>query len=271
MIKISIVTINLNNSLGLLETVNSVLGQTFQDYEFIIIDGGSTDGSVEIIDKYKDKITNWISEKDTGIYEAMNKGIKLSNGEFLLMLNSGDVLTDKNVLSQVVLSGMDSDIVFGDIHEIVDDNNSYFTKFPDRLSFSYFYHYSLGHQAIFVRRKLHDRIGLYNEKNRIISDWCFFTLAICRYGCSYRHVPVTVASCKRNGVSCDPENLTEILEGRRQFLEKEFPLFYNDYVEGDRISEELNRTKVLLSKEINGRFWRKVKKWLRKVIITFGN
>ena len=95
---ISIITVNLNNLEGLKRTMTSVFEQTWQEYEYIIIDGGSTDGSKEYIESFSDKISVWVSEPDAGIYNGMNKGIKVANGEYLLFLNSGDHLFDNRVL-----------------------------------------------------------------------------------------------------------------------------------------------------------------------------
>ena len=96
--KLSIITINLNNKNGLSETISSVIAQTFTDYEYIIIDGQSTDGSLEVIKQNANHINQWISENDHGIYNAMNKGLNLAKGEYCLFLNSGDSLYDSDVL-----------------------------------------------------------------------------------------------------------------------------------------------------------------------------
>ncbi len=89
--KLSIITVNLNNKDGLQKTIDSVISQTFKDFEWIVIDGGSTDGSKELIEKYSDYISYWVSEPDKGIYNAMNKGIKVAKGDYLEFLNSGDI------------------------------------------------------------------------------------------------------------------------------------------------------------------------------------
>ena len=99
--QLSIITINYNNLAGLQKTFESVFNQTFQDFEYIVIDGGSTDGSKELIEQYHDKIDYWVSEPDSGIYNAMNKGIVRANGEYLQFLNSGDSLLGENILKNV--------------------------------------------------------------------------------------------------------------------------------------------------------------------------
>jgi len=115
MTTLSIISINLNNVAGLQKTIESVWPQTFTDYEYIIIDGGSTDGSIDIIKKYSDKITYWISEKDNGIYHAMNKGIEVAKGDYCLFLNSGDWLVDKKILENVFSNNHSEDILYGDM------------------------------------------------------------------------------------------------------------------------------------------------------------
>jgi glycosyltransferase involved in cell wall biosynthesis len=103
--KLSIITINYNNSIGLKKTIESVVSQSCSEFEFIVIDGGSQDVSKEIIELHQSKINYWVSEKDKGIYHAMNKGIRASSGEYILFLNSGDVLLDDvEILNKVVLN-----------------------------------------------------------------------------------------------------------------------------------------------------------------------
>ena len=99
--KLSIITVNLNNRDGLQKTIDSVVSQTFKDYEWIVIDGGSTDGSKELIEQYADHFTDWVSEPDKGIYNAMNKGIGMASGEYIQFLNSGDSLVSGHVVDQM--------------------------------------------------------------------------------------------------------------------------------------------------------------------------
>ena len=110
--KLSIVTINLNNVAGLHETIISVLNQSSADLEYIIIDGGSTDGSAELIKEYSDRIYYWVSEPDSGIYNAMNKGIRKASGEYLLFLNSGDALASDNIVEEVFRADHNEEILY---------------------------------------------------------------------------------------------------------------------------------------------------------------
>src|SRR5690606_22317295 len=112
MFKLSIVTINLNNLVGLQKTMQSVFNQTFTDYEYIVIDGGSTDGSKEYIEKHTNKLVYWVSEKDGGVYEAMNKGIIKATGEYCNFLNSGDYFWNNSVLEKSLVHN-EVDIFYG--------------------------------------------------------------------------------------------------------------------------------------------------------------
>src|SRR5574344_1377354 len=113
---ISIITVNKDNCAGLKFTIDSVLCQTFKDYEWIVIDAASTDGSVELIKQYQEHISYWVSEPDGGIYAGMNKGILKATGEYILFLNSGDSLADNDVLENVHQNNLNGDIVLGRIN-----------------------------------------------------------------------------------------------------------------------------------------------------------
>ena len=138
MAKVSIITVNYNNNEGLQKTFDSVFAQTYVDFDYLVIDGGSNDGSRELIESNKDKLAYWLSEKDRGIYDAMNKGIDNAKGEYLLFLNSGDYLYNKDVLREVAESGLDADIVYGDIIWDTDGVQSE-NRFPDKISFDFFF------------------------------------------------------------------------------------------------------------------------------------
>lgn len=179
--RLSIITINFNNILGLEKTINSVLSQTYKDYEYIVIDGGSTDGSKELIESYSDKIDYWVSEPDKGIYNAMNKGILKAKGEYLHFLNSGDIYANGNVLQQVFEKKTYKDSLLIGI-EIIDLKDYVFRKniFPDNEVTLYnLYSDSLRHQSTFLKKDLFEKYGLYDENYKIVSDWkLFFTILL---------------------------------------------------------------------------------------------
>jgi glycosyltransferase involved in cell wall biosynthesis len=229
MYKISIITINYNNKLGLKATIESVLSQTSKNFEFIVIDGNSTDGGKEIIQQYAKQINYCISEPDAGIYNAMNKGIKVAQAEFVIFLNSGDTFFNKKVLEEVekLITG-NHDIYYGDYIQVSRDNTVKIT-FPEKLTFSFFYLCTLCHQATFIKRKLFEDIFLYNEKYKIASDWEFFVYAICYKNRSYKYLNMTIANFDFTGISSLGKLKHVSKEERIQTIEKYFPAFATDY------------------------------------------
>ena len=167
---LSIITVNYNNLSGLKKTLDSVISQTSKDFEWIVIDGGSTDGSKELLEEHSDKISYWVSEKDHGIYEAMNKGIKVAKGDYLQFLNSGDSLADADIIKLFCERSNTEDVIYGNAI-IVDDNDNEVKRFhaPDFVRFSYFFGHALNHQATFFSKHCFENY-LYNEENRIASD-----------------------------------------------------------------------------------------------------
>jgi glycosyltransferase involved in cell wall biosynthesis len=199
--KLSIVTVNLNNDIGLQKTIDSVIKQTFKGIEFIIIDGGSTDGSIDTITKYKAYVQYWISEVDNGIYHAMNKGIRQANGEYCLFLNSGDWLADANVLQEIFNNDHHEDILYCNSYLYYLNRKIEVLSYPDELSMRYFYIGTLGHQATLIKKNLFDCFGYYNETYRIYSDFDFWLKAIVMNNCSTRHIPLVLSYYDMQGVS----------------------------------------------------------------------
>jgi glycosyltransferase involved in cell wall biosynthesis len=227
--KISIITVNYNDKAGLERTIASVSKQTWRDFEFIIIDGDSTDGSKEVIQSSIASVTHFVSEPDSGIYEAMNKGIALAKGEYLLFLNSGDSLVEETTLLQAetYLSGSHA-IYYGDvIYQEIDKQKK--RVMPDELTFLFFLEHSLSHQATFIQRSLFQTVFLYNEANRIVSDWEFFIYAICKQNVLTQHIPLFIAIYDTTGISSNKDNYALMDEERRQTLVKYFPAFIEDY------------------------------------------
>ena len=173
--KLSIITVNLNNRDGLQKTIDSVVSQTFKDFEWIVIDGGSTDGSKELIEQYADHFAYWVSEPDKGIYNAMNKGIMVAKGEYLQFLNSGDWLYGDTALERCFRHELNADIVYGDLFFCAGEEMTQ-SQYPEDVSLRFFYKYSLGHNATFIKRKLLQDT-LYDEDLKIVSDWKFFFAA----------------------------------------------------------------------------------------------
>lgn len=202
--KISVITINLNNKNGLERTINSVINQTaFENIEYIIIDGNSTDGSKEVIEHYKDKITYYVSEKDEGLYDAMNKGCSKATGKYCLFLNSGDNFWTNNVVEQMI-PYLDKDIVFGNL--II--NEKLIKKYPDKISDKYWLYDTLPHPSSFIKTSLIKKLK-YDKTYKIISDWIFFRKSICEMGKTYKHVPIPVSNFFLGGISKDENKIKE--------------------------------------------------------------
>ena len=145
---LSIITINYNNCAGLKRTIDSVVTQSFQDFEWIVIDGGSSDGSRELIEKYSPHVSYWVSEPDNGVYHAMNKGIDVANGDYLLFLNSGDWLFGANTLQKCISYGFSSDVIYGD-SLFVYENQVVEYRFNSPLTLNDLYTGFLGHASSF--------------------------------------------------------------------------------------------------------------------------
>lgn len=198
--KLSIVTINLNNREGLRRTIESVVGQTYRDFEWVVIDGGSTDGSKELIESYAEHFAYHVSEPDKGIYNAMNKGVRASSGDYLLFLNSEDCLYDKEVLQSFVDTFPTADVVYGNTI-IVDAKGNEISKCvnPDKLRLSYFFGRTICHQSTFIHKRCFKRF-MYNEDNKIVSDVELF-ITLLYNGYSFVKYDACVARVDNTGVS----------------------------------------------------------------------
>ena len=219
--KLSVITINLNNKRGLDKTIKSVTNQTFADYEYIIIDGGSTDGSIEIINRFQNKLSYLVSEPDKGIYNAMNKGIKAAKGEYCLFLNSGDTLINNKTLEKLFEYNYTEDILFGDMYF-----NKTLQKYPDHISFRYLINRSLGHGSTIVKRKLFTQYGFFDESLKIVADWEFFVRCIIMKSCNYRHLEnLPISRFNMDGVSSSPKHLEKHYSEKIAVFKKLLPEF----------------------------------------------
>ncbi len=220
--KFSIITINLNNAPGLKETIESVICQDSIDYEYIVIDGGSTDDSVGILEQYTNKIDYWISEPDTGIYNAMNKGILQAKGEYCLFLNSGDTLIRHTILSELLTLDFNQDIVYGNVIKIFQKERIQ-NKGVGKSEFGLYdlIIRRMNHQACFIKRDLFDRFGLYSEEYKIASDWKFFIDTIIVGNVFVRYIDWDISCFDTMGVSTVyPERA---YEETQKILESTFP------------------------------------------------
>lgn len=203
--KINIVTINFNNKEGLERTIKSVINQTYFDkINYIVIDGGSTDGSKDILEKYKQYFSYYTSRKDKGRYNAMNKGINKAVGDYILFLNSGDYLHDNNVLETIydALDGT-TDIIYGTLNVHASQGRQFVIG-----DYDYDTERGLPHPATFIKLSLMKN-EKYREDYNIISDWIFFYEQIHVKGTKYKRVPTLISDFFLNGISADPNACME--------------------------------------------------------------
>jgi glycosyltransferase involved in cell wall biosynthesis len=201
--KLSIITINLNNAIGLEKTCLSVAAQTFNDFEWIIIDGSSKDNSVNIIKQFSHKVTFWVSEPDSGIYNAMNKGIKKATGDYILFLNSGDFLLHPWTLYEAmneIQKSKHADVYYSNALS----NLFKLYNYPVKITLNFLTTDTINHQNCFIKRELFEH-QLYNEEYSIISDWYFFISEFIKYNISFYHLETTIAIFDNNGISNNPE------------------------------------------------------------------
>ena len=205
--KLSIITVNLNNRDGLQRTIDSVICQTFRDFEWIVIDGGSTDGSKELIEQYADHFAYWVSEPDKGIYNAMNKGIRVAKGEYLQFLNSGDCLYNNTTLDEVFSKGVKGDIIYGNCAVRNSNSTLHEIHYKPVFSLKIFLDGSFNHQSSFIKRELFDK-ELYDETLKIVSDRKFFIRRALE-GRVFTHVNHIIATFDTNGISSTQEALLQ--------------------------------------------------------------
>lgn len=207
MLHLSIITINFNNFNGLTKTLQSVSDQIYDKFEYIVIDGGSTDGSAEILKNSKFSKLQFVSEKDTGIYNAMNKGLKLAKGRYCLFLNSGDYLVNRNTLYEVFSDIDKEDIICGDI--LIEKDNKLVpgSQVPSKLTLEFLLYSGLPHPATFIKRSMLIASQGYKEEFRIISDWLFIISSIILRNATFKHIPNFISVYDTTGISSKPENI----------------------------------------------------------------
>ena len=215
---ISVVTVSLNSCSTLEKTIKSVLNQSYKSIEYIIIDGGSKDGTSKILDKYRNNISKIISEPDSGLYDAMNKGIKISSGDVVCILNSDDFYADSDILSYVSRAFSKNPateaILTSVKHFKSDSTNPVFTRFikakwfkPKRLR----YGWMPPHPGMFLKSDVYKRLGTYKQNYKIAADYEFFVRAFLANKTSYQIHDVCSVSMKEGGISQKNWESTKII------------------------------------------------------------
>ena len=244
--KLTIITINYNNAAGLKKTIESVFAQTYKDFQYIIIDGASTDGSVELIESVKTNYTivetsrdlsllssrdlsllssrdlSLLSEPDTGIYNAMNKGILMAKGEYIHFLNSGDWLVDERVVEDMLNELPNCDIFVGNVIKVRQDGKKKYVKHDNtNISLLTFYRGTIQHTSAYIKRSLFDKYGLYDENLKIVSDWKWYLQVAGLNKADVRFTNRYVSCFDMHGISST--NLKLDKAERRKVLEELIP------------------------------------------------
>lgn len=201
-IKISIITVCLNSETLIEQTIQSVIFQTYKNIEYLIIDGESSDRTIEIIQKYKTNISIIVSEKDKGIYDAMNKGVRLATGDLIYFLNSGDYLCEKNVLEKIVtrINNIKSyDIIYGDILYYDNDNTDLFSGYRSDIIETMVK--GINHQSIFAQKHVFEKYGDFNTNYKIYADFDWLLRLLMKYNVKTIYIDIPVAYYLRGGIS----------------------------------------------------------------------
>ncbi|SDS23332.1 Glycosyltransferase involved in cell wall bisynthesis [Gillisia sp. Hel1_33_143] len=243
---ISIITVNFNDLEGLKRTFKSVFNQTWKEFEYIVIDGGSNDGSAELISSQGSSINYWISEPDSGIYNAMNKGIGAANGEYLLFLNSGDELINSEILSNNYFQLKGKDVYYYN-KNIYQASNNYIRDMPSELTFSFLYSDSLAHQSTFIKKTLFEEIGLYDENLKIVSDWKFFIIAFYKFNASFEYVNNIITVFYLGGASSDKALM---MKERSEVITSDFSRIHEDFKNYKALERKLNKLRSSLKIKI---------------------
>ena len=275
--KLSIITINRDNLVGLRKTMESVFNQTSMDFEYIVVDGNSTDGSVELIKQYENSSLehfSWISEYDSGIYNAMNKGIRMAKGEYVQFLNSGDFLYSKDAInSMLILLQNRCDIYVGSVASITLKGKLRYNKNLKSCSLVTFYGGTLPHTSSFIRRDLFDIYGYYDENLEIVSDWKWYLIVAGMNESNVLFSDIIVSCFDSTGIS-NTNRALEKLE-RRRVLEELVPApilqDYDKYYFGVNQIERLKKYQVIYKFVwVLERCLFKVEKWRKKLYREFG-
>lgn len=221
---LSIITICYNIKDEIERTCENIISQTWQDFEWIVVDGGSTDGTVDVLKKYQDRINILISEKDSGVYNAMNKGIRRATGEWLNFMNGGDCFAANDVLEKVFKDKIyDADVLYGWQYFA---KSKTWRKYTTNPTLEWMCSNALGHQAMFIKKNCFDKYGLYDESFKILAD---FEHNVCfkKNGCSFEYLPFEVAWFAEDGISSD--------SSKRNIWIEELCRIYNKYYTLDEI------------------------------------
>jgi len=204
LMKISIITVCLNSVETIENTIKSVLSQNYNGIEYIVVDGGSTDGTLEILTKYRDRIHKYISEPDKGVYDAMNNGIRLATGDIIATLNSDDLYADETIVSRMVelIQENGLDAAYGDLAYIASDNSGHVRRFwkagvYKRGAFSH--GWVIPHPTFFCRKQVFEKYGYFNEKFQVAADFELLLRFIEKHQIKVGYLPKVIVKMRAGG------------------------------------------------------------------------
>ena len=245
--KLSIITINRNNAAGLEKTMQSVANQTYKEFEYVIVDGASTDDSVAVIRKHEFEFAhlNWVSEPDKGIYNAMNKGLRMASGDYIQILNSADCLAAPEVTERMIAAlekAGNPSIFYGNMVKAFPDGK----RIVDRsfagqeITMLGMFTGTLNHDPVYICRDLFEKYGYYDESLSIVSDWKWYLQAIILGGEQPQYIDLDVTLFDMTGISETNKELDKA--ERKQVLEEMFPkTILADYERYSFPIEQINR------------------------------
>jgi len=224
---LTIITVCYNEAHRIGRTVDSLTAQTSRSFEWIVVDGASTDGTLDLLQRYQPHISCLISEPDHGLYDAMNKGIEMATGEYILFLNAGDFLQNREVVTAFHKRAGTADIVVGNMHIVYPDGREKDRKSSEKsLDRELLYWRSFDHQVTFIKRALFEKFGTYDLSFRIMADWEFFARVVVRHGASVEPWDHCVSVYTFDGISARLENRQQLYRERQRIRKMHYPARY---------------------------------------------
>lgn len=259
---LSIITINYNNIEGLKKTFSSVSSQSFKDYEWIVIDGGSTDGSRDFIEEHASTFSFWCSEKDNGIYDALNKGIRYASGDYISCMNAGDAYFENDTLDKIFAERLYGDIVYGDWVQQY-SNHQTLNRMPFPLDFSIFYYHNICHQAMFVRTELLKQ-KQFDESFGVVADYARW-MELLFAGASFQHINTIVCCYDMTGVSSQSNaGWEECLRIRKEIVPSWMTLTIQRLEHYEHSLDHMRLELLLQKNNIFTKVFVRILKWLDK-------
>lgn len=245
--KVSIITINYNNLAGLEKTRDSIVCQTYCNYEWIVVDGGSNDGSKEFIVEHADEMSYWCSEKDSGVYNAQNKGTLHASGDYCIYMNSGDSFYDEYVLEKFFFKVHNDDILYGDWVQVFLDGKKRYIEPGNSADYAFFFVDNICHQAMFIKTALLKE-SPYDESYRLYADWAKWT-EFAYKGKTFKYIHQRICYFMMDGMSAENEENNE--RERKRIIEEFYPgslkNLMNKWKEFTTIQNQLLRTSQMES------------------------